>query len=69
MKQLLNAFAFLHEHDIIHRDIKLENVLVVMTPEQLNQLRKRNIEVVHNMKFKLADMGLAKKLGHKDDLT
>ena len=28
MKQMLSALAFLHDHWIIHRDIKLSNLLV-----------------------------------------
>ena len=61
MKQILNAIYFLHSHKIIHRDLKLENILVNFPTEQdkisLNML---------NATIKIIDFGFATKLRGSD---
>ena len=53
--QLLSALAFLHSRDIVHRDVKPENILLVSSDEE-------------NLTVKLSDFGLARVLHnqHKD---
>ena len=46
MKEIGAALKFLHNRDVIHRDIKLENVMLAN----------------HNKSVKLADFGLAEKV-------
>ena len=43
MGQILNAFAYLHSQNIVHRDVKLENVLIS----------------AKDMKIKLIDFGFS----------
>ena len=47
------ALKYLHEHDIIHRDVKLENVMLTSTSEQ-------------SCEAKLTDFGLALRLNQTD---
>jgi calcium-dependent protein kinase len=48
IQQLLNAIAYCHERHIVHRDLKLENIL-------LKSKKKDQVEI------RLADFGLSKK--------
>lgn len=57
---LCRALAYLHtEHLIVHRDVKLENLLVYYIPD--NQSGQR-------LMIKLADFGLACQLESEDQL-
>ena len=51
--QLLSALAFLHARDIVHRDVKPENILLVSNDED-------------NLTVKLTDFGLARMLRNQD---
>ena len=51
--QLLSALAFLHARDIVHRDVKPENILLVSNDED-------------NLTVKLSDFGLARVLRNQD---
>ena len=49
MKQIINGIAFLHDKDIVHRDIKPGNILLKVTPER-------------HAVVKIGDFGLSKIL-------
>ena len=55
MKQIMNGIAFLHDRNIVHRDIKPGNILLASRPQQ-------------NVVVKLGDFGLSKILD-PDSLT
>ena len=55
MKQITKAVKFLHKHNMLHRDIKLENILV--TPEDNEKLNA-----------KLIDYGLAASLEFDEEI-
>jgi polo-like kinase 4 len=56
IKQLLSALAYLHEHNIVHRDLKLSNILVV------NQWTDNAANAEQQITVKLCDFGLAIQL-------
>jgi len=54
LQQLIDGLEFLHSHDVIHRDLKLENILVVSTFKDTHGI----------MCFvKITDFGLSKVVG------
>lgn len=54
MYQIASALKFLYGHNILHRDLKLQNILMTEKNE--------------NARLKLADFGLAKRQENKEDL-
>ncbi|CAD8047969.1 unnamed protein product [Paramecium sonneborni] len=67
--QLIEGFKQLHQQFIIHRDIKLENIMVQMSDYQMEQMKQKQFDVLFSAKFKIADMGLSKQLASQTDLT
>lgn len=53
----MNGFSLLHEKFIIHRDIKLENIMVVFNE---NELETNPVGTAMKATYKIADFGLAK---------
>jgi len=64
MKQIADAIHYLHEKRIIHRDLKLENIL--MHFDNIDDKKKMNIM---NAKIKIIDFGFSSYLNDKDILT
>jgi len=58
MRNLMSAVDFLHQRGVVHRDIKLENILVEYEYDYPDSITERKIRRVI-----LADFGLAKQLG------
>ena len=54
MNQLNNTFRIMNKHNIIHRDIKLENILV--------KFKENNNDSSINFTVKLTDYGISKQL-------
>jgi polo-like kinase 4 len=55
MYQLLNCLQYLHDNEIVHRDLKLSNILIA------------DIEADGNLRIKLCDFGLATSIEHPDE--
>ena len=55
MRQIISGFIYLHSSDIIHRDIKLSNILVQFPTEE--DKKKLNMMKAN---FKIADFGFAR---------
>ena len=55
MRQIVSAFVYLHSCEIIHRDVKLENILVQFPTEE----DKENLNMMKS-KIKITDFGLSR---------
>ncbi|CAK9441782.1 uncharacterized protein LODBEIA_P56500 [Lodderomyces beijingensis] len=65
--ELILTTAFLHEQNIIHRDIKLENILLLYTAEEVDQIFACN-QTMETPFINLSDFGLSKKLDSPEQL-
>jgi len=66
MAELCISIHWLHEHDIVHRDLKLENILLVREIKN-TQEEERDILTNPNVYLKVTDFGLSVKLTKSDD--
>lgn len=64
MKQILDALNYLHFNNIIHRDLKLDNILVNYSSD----IDKQNVNL-KNCQIKLIDFGFATMLNNKTQLA
>ena len=54
MRQIINAFVYIHGHNIMHRDIKLENIMI-----NYNNINDKNNLNILRGRVKVIDFGLA----------
>ena len=64
MRQLVDTVNFLHSKQIVHRDLKLENILLNYSTKEA----KDNIDVLHS-ELKLIDFGTATHISNEGLIT
>lgn len=65
--ELILTTSFLHQQNVIHRDIKLENILLLYSAEEVDQIFAYN-ETMSTPFMNLSDFGLSKKLTSPNQL-
>ncbi|KAI5959202.1 hypothetical protein CANMA_004129 [Candida margitis] len=65
--ELILTTSFLHQQNVIHRDIKLENILLLYSAEEVDQIFAYN-ETMSTPFMNLSDFGLSKKLTSPDQM-
>lgn len=59
--ELVLAVKYLHDNNVIHRDLKLENILLKFPLDVINDMQESPVYMKHNF-IELADFGLCKKI-------
>jgi len=62
MKQILSGIECLHKHNIIHRDLKLENILL-----KYNSEKEANISNIFSSQVKIIDFDISIRQGYDDN--
>jgi len=60
---------FMNQHNVVHRDIKVDNILVRSRSSKLSEAKRDSPSArIEEFEFKVADLGLAKAVTSRDDM-